>query len=1696
MGFRSVAAADAGSTGATVAEVRHRHRPVAGLGSRRRAAWLLNTSIVGVFLLTLPLGARAADLDLQGNSQALPQAGHFGDLGYLNGTDNLTNSVNTGAIALLTEGHNLGTTVDYNGTISDGAGQTGIRHLSGSTVFHGINSYSGGTNIVTGRVTGSNGAAFGTGLIRVESGGTVALQAGGGMTLNNEIWITGTGDAASGAVFNTQGNNTIAGTVRLLGDARIGGNDRLAIANVESPAGATLTTGGAGVVAIGNIDLVAGGVVVDAASTGGLEITGTGAYTGETRVKGGTLRLLNGAAIADTGAVVVEGAGALQVVNSETIGSLAGAGAVQISAGQTLTTGDNTSTTVSGIISGATGALAKTGAGTLTLSGNNTYGGGTTLSAGRVSIGANTALGTGALALAGGTLQTTANMSFANTINVTSTGSSIDTGANTLTLTGALGGANSFSKTGTGTLVFGSTLDTSGHSNGMTLAGGTLSLQGNLGAGFGTITTTGSVIDYASGITSAAAIDVNSNTTQLQVLTGTATQSGVISETGGARPLEKIGAGTLVLSADSLYTGDTTISAGTLQIGDGGANGSIAGNIANNATLVFNRSNAAFHSGVISGTGALTKSGIGSLTLSGANTYTGGTTVSAGTLIAGAAGVFGVGSAMIVSGGTLDLNGFNQSLGSLAGSAGTTVSLGSATLTAGSNNTSTGYNGIITGLGNLIKVGTGTLALAGANTYSGGTTLSAGRIAIGANTALGTGALALAGGTLQTSANMSFANTINVTGAGSSIDTGANTLTLTGALGGANSFSKTGTGTLVFGSTLDTSGHSNGMTLAGGTLSLQGNLGAGFGTITTTGSVIDYASGITSAAAIDVNSNTTQLQVLTGTATQSGVISETGGARPLEKIGAGTLVLSGANTYSGPTTISAGVLNIRSDTALGSGAVTVASGAALELQGGISPDNALTLNGSGIANGGALRNISGSTQYDGAVTLGSATRINADAGTLYLRSVTGTNTNLSVGGGGSVWIGDNLSLGSGNLLMDGAGILAIGGVNTFAGLTISAGEVQVRNGDAVANTSAVTIAAAGTLGIIDSETIGSLTGSGRVEITNGRELRTGANNTSTTFSGVISDGNLATLGALVKLGTGTFTLSGINTYTGPTTVDAGTLSVNGSIASSSLTTVNASGTLGGSGTLGNTTINGGTLAPGNSIGLLTVQGNLVLTSASRYMVEVSPGNADRVDVTGTATLGGAAVNASFAPGSYVAKQYTIVNAAGGVIGTFGSQVNTNLPSTFRSGLSYDASNAYLDLTLNFTPPDTPPETPPGQPAPAYQPLNANQRAVGNALVAYFNRAGGIQLVFGALNSAGLTQASGEAATGSQQTTFDAMSQFMGVLTDSAIDGRGTNGHAAAVPFADESMNYAAQRRPSDALAAIYRKASPMAPVFQERWNVWAAGFGGSRNTDGSTVTGSNDTRSSIAGVAVGADYWLSPNTIAGFALAGGGTNFSVAGGGSGRSDLFQAGAFVRHTAGSAYLTAAAAYGWQDVATDRTVSVAGIDRLRANFSANAYSGRIEGGNRFVMPWLGGVGLTPYAAAQVTAFDLPSYAETGAGGATTFALAYGGKTVTATRSELGFRTDRIFAVNGALLTLRGRAAWAHDYTADRSATATFQSLPGASFVVNGAAQAHDAALTTASAELKWTNGWAVAATFEGEFSQVTRSYAGKGVVRHAW
>ncbi|PJG54993.1 autotransporter domain-containing protein [Bradyrhizobium forestalis] len=645
-------------------------------------------------------------------------------------------------------------------------------------------------------------------------------------------------------------------------------------------------------------------------------------------------------------------------------------------------------------------------------------------------------------------------------------------------------------------------------------------------------------------------------------------------------------------------------------------------------------------------------------------------------------------------------------------------------------------------------------------------------------------------------------------------------------------------------------------------------------------------------------------------------------------------------------------------------------------------------------------------------------------------------------------------------------------------LAAAAGGSSIFNAGSISGGTAIQFAGAGnTLTLAPGSSIsGDVLGTGNDTFQLG-----GSGTASFNVSQIGAAAQYQGFGTFNKIGSSSWTLTGTSTFAGPVNVNGGTLSVDGDLASASNLTVSAGATLGGNGIVGNTTINGGTLSPGHSIGLLTVQGSLVLTAVASYIVEVSSSSVDRVNVTGIATLGGATVNAAF-NGSLVSKQYTILNATGGFSGTFNPVVNTN-GSNFNAALSYDANNVYLNLALNFG-----------------GGLNINQQNAANALSDFFNANGNIPAAFGSLTPAGLTQISGETATGTQQTTFEVMNLFVGLMTDPFIGGRGetvATGGGASSPAGQPTLAYASNgparpRSERDAYAAVYHKA-PSALPYEPRWSVWAAGFGGSQSTDGNTTLGSNNTTSRIAAGAIGADYRFSPSTIAGFALAGGGTSFSVANGGSGRSDLFQAGAFVRHTAGPAYIAAAVAYGWQDITTDRFVTAAGLDHLRAQFNANAYSGRVEGGYRFVTPWMG---LTPYAAGQFTTFDLPAYAESAVTGTNTFALGYAAKSVTATRSELGLRSDKSFVMLDGIFTLRGRLAWAHDFNSDRNIAATFQTLPGAAFVVNGAAQAHDAVLTTASAEWKWRNGWSAAATFEGEFSQVTRSYAGKGVVRYAW
>ncbi|MCC8983156.1 autotransporter outer membrane beta-barrel domain-containing protein, partial [Bradyrhizobium acaciae] len=1098
----------------------------------------------------------------------------------------------------------------------------------------------------------------------------------------------------------------------------------------------------------------------------------------------------------------------------------------------------------------------------------------------------------------------------------------------------------------------------------------------------------------------------------------------------------------------------------------------------------------------------------------------------------GAGGGLGAGGAVFVQGGgtlnvagtfTVNGNSVNGGTGGVGAGNGSALGAGmflqgNGTLTfnpaAGQNQivsdviadqTGSGGTGVNAGSWSLAKTGLGTLTLTAANTYSGGTTVSGGLINFNAASNFGSGNITLNGGGLQWASG----NTADISGrlnaigsGGATLDYNGNAVTLATALTGTGGVTVTNSGGAGALSLTGAASYSGATTVnSGATLALSTFGSIASSSVVTVNGTFDisassyFFSAITTLAGSGSVALGSKALVITGGSTEfSGAINGSGGL----EIAGGTQTLSGVNGYGSATQIDAGAtLALK-----GSGSIANSAYVAFAPGAGIGTfDISQTNSGASVAGlydptGGSVVSLGGKTltitrnasPYDGVIQDG------------------------GIGGG----TGGNVTIAAG-------GLAIFGGLNTYTGLTTinGGGQLDLTSGGSIASSKAVI-----NDGVFDISragggvSINSLSGTSIFGAVNlGANTLTFAN-ANGTFAGVIRDGGAG--GGVVMAG-GKEILTGINTYTGSTTINGGTLEVDGSIANSPKVTVNSGGTLSGTGTVGSepvvffhdgvtptlsganaggtlrggfviaaptTIMSGGTLAPGSAAdptGTLTIGGSLAFQSGAIYQVHVTPTAAASTSLNANATLGGATVNAVFANGGYISRQYTILTAAGGISGTFASTIaNTNLPQNFSDTLSYDATHAYLNLTLGFTPP---PNFGGG--------LSINQQNVANTLVNYFNTTGGIQTAFGTLAPAGLTQASGELATGSQQTTFDAMNLFMGLLTDPFMN---RSGGAGAIPGAPgyaeegEASAYAATKK-TDAFA-MFAKAPP-APSFVPRWSVWAAGFGGSQSTSGNAVVvGSNDTTSSIYGTAVGADYLFSPNTIAGFAIAGGGTNFSVVNSGSGRSDLFQAGAYVRHTEGPAYVSAALAYGWQDITTDRTVTAAGIDKLRAEFDANAYSGRLEGGYRFVAPWTGGVGITPYAAGQFTSFELPAYAERVISGLSTFALNYAGKSVTDPRSELGLRTDKSFAVQDGMLMLRTRFAWAHDYNSNRLVAATFQALPGTSFVVNGAAQASDSALTTASVEMKWRSGWSAAATFEGEFSNVTSSYAGKGVVRYQW
>jgi hypothetical protein len=349
----------------------------------------------------------------------------------------------------------------------------------------------------------------------------------------------------------------------------------------------------------------------------------------------------------------------------------------------------------------------------------------------------------------------------------------------------------------------------------------------------------------------------------------------------------------------------------------------------------------------------------------------------------------------------------------------------------------------------------------------------------------------------------------------------------------------------------------------------------------------------------------------------------------------------------------------------------------------------------------------------------------------------------------------------------------------------------------------------------------------------------------------------------------------------------------------------------------------------------------------------------------------------------------------------------------------------------------------------------------------------------------------------QSGAFQLGNSYLSLLTDPMATNK--------VSTVTGPLGYAAEKKLPEAVRAANAafKALPMpAAVYVPRWDVWGAAFGGVNNTRGDNAVATSDLYTRVGGVAAGADYRFAPDSLIGFSLAGGNINWSVKGpatAGGGSSDTFMAGIYGKYGFGAGYLTGAASYTNYWMKTDRASFPGAGDLFRANFDAESWGGRLEGGYRAGQYWA--TNWTPYAAIQGQSFRTPNYAETVELGAAAGALTVASRTATAFRGEAGLRTDRVFAVdNGGQLNLFGKFAYAHDEISNPQANVAFAAIGGiggaAPFTVFGTRPSRDLALTTAGAEWRLTNGVSFLVKFDGEFGDRSETYSGTGRIRYTW
>ena len=990
-----------------------------------------------------------------------------------------------------------------NGAIRDGGGAFGVTISgTGATTFQGANTYTGRTTVNSGTLNlNRTGGTSIAGDLTV-SGGNVNLAQ------SNQIATTSNVNVSSGTFGIGANSNTVQG-LQITGGTVSGTTGVLTSTTAYDVQGGTISAKlggavglnktGAGTATLSGLNLYTG-LTTASAGTLNLNATGGASVAGNLTVSGGTVNVQQSNQIATTSNVVVS-SGALNIgANNNTVNGL------QVTGGTVSgTTGVLTSATSydvqAGRIStklGGTVGLNKTGAGTATLSGLNTYTGLTTASAGTLNLNATGGASVaGNLTVSGGTVNVQQSNQIAATSNVVVSSGALNIGANNNTV------------------------------NGLQVTGGTVS--GTTGV-----------------LTSTADYDV---------------QGGSISAIlGGTKGLNKSGAGTATLSASNTFSGATTVSAGKLTLNASG-NNAISGNISiTGGTLELSRSNQIVDSKAVSvaggtfsilgssetvgslklnggsitgttgvltsasdvdaqngtisaklgGVAGLAKTSANTVTLTGANTYTGTTIVSAGTLNLNTSGAPAVSGNVTVTGGALVMQQGNQMAATkqLTVSGGSvnignnSLALGTLQLTGG---TVTGTGGVITGanthdlqsgtvsaiLGGSVgatKTGTGTVSMTVPNTFTGTMTVGAGTLNLNSSTGPAlAGDASVTGGTLSFKANNQMAATKNLTISGGTADIAATNQSV-------------------------------------GTLKVAG------------GNVSGTTGVLTSTSDYDI---------------QSGSVSaKLGGTAGLNKTGAGTATLSGANSFTGKTTVTSGTLNLSSTTGPSIPGDVVINGGTVSLQQNsqINSSKNVTVSSGTLALNSRNNTIAGLTLTGGTVSgatgiLTSTTAFDVQAGTASGRL------------GGSV-----------GLNKTGSGIATLSGVNAYTGDTVVSGgtlnldttgggsvpgNLVVRTGATAALLQNQQVAAAKNIGVAGGMLDLGATASNVAGVTltaGGQITGTGALTSASNFD--LQNGGVAavlagTAGADVTKGSVTYTNS--NTYPGPTSVaNGGTLILNAS----------------------------------------------------------------------------------------------------------------------------------------------------------------------------------------------------------------------------------------------------------------------------------------------------------------------------------------------------------------------------------------------------------------------------------------------------------------------------------------------------------------------------------------------------------------------